>query len=114
MRKKQTKPEQKTQANELFDFFGQFNPRTGESFLCEALSFEDIPEAIRHPFADAVANYVEYLELLADGQAALYRKLRESRKPISDPLASVLAKPNPATGRSGYEELADKMTANFA
>ena len=102
-----------TQAEELFQFFGQFNPRTGEPFLCEALSFEDIPEAIRHPFVDAAANYMEYLELLADGQAALYRKLRASRKPISDPLAGVLSKPNPATGRTGLAELADKMTAGL-
>jgi hypothetical protein len=111
MRKAKQKPKQKTQAEELRDYFGQFNPRTDDLYISEVINCEDVPEAIRGPFAAALLNFVEYLALLVEGREEILRNMKSRGKPLTDQLAIALAQRDRKTGKPGFQHLRERRAA---
>lgn len=109
--KQKHEPLPTTGAEELFGYLSQTNPRTKNPFVSDLLKFEDVPESIRNPFATWLLNYMEYIALLVEGQDAVYERLRNTGKPLSDRLTGVLAQLDPKTGKSGFQKLAERRRA---
>jgi hypothetical protein len=88
--------QKRTTKKEMLRFLSRTNPRTGKSFVREAVALREVPEAVRLQFGNALCEYL----------AALLGRPRAARStPLANALVSSLNRRDPKTGKTGAESL---------